>query len=426
MADTFTAHYNLTKPQIGGDPDTWGNLLNANFDTIDSQLYTASTYAVPLAGGSMTGNLSITETTATAQLALSASAGQYRQLLFSTAGVPRWVLLTDNAAESGSNAGSNLALLGYSDAGAAITTPISINRATGVTTFGARPVFGAATPWDSANLTPGNYALLTGATFTGAVSITETASTNALTITNTSAAGGVLRLVGDGSTTPGKVMRARAGNLEFVNDNNSAVISTLSDAGVWAFPARPTFAGNTPWDSGNLNPGNYALLTGATFTGTSGVTTSGSTTTLSLIDTGVNGCNLRLSGNGSTTPNKTIRAQGGNLEFINSAYSAVVAHMDDTGHWFGADFSASSDMRLKTGIRKLRRGLDELKRMQPVEYVKAGKEEIGFIAQDAQMVIPEAVDVNPEGFLTLSYGQVTALIASAVLELEHRMTVAGI
>jgi microcystin-dependent protein len=45
MADTFTAHYNLTKPQVGGDSNTWGGLLNANLDAIDTQMYSNQTTA---------------------------------------------------------------------------------------------------------------------------------------------------------------------------------------------------------------------------------------------------------------------------------------------------------------------------------------------------------------------------------------------
>lgn len=38
MADTFTPNYNLTKPQIGGDTNTWGTVLNGNFDIIDTTM----------------------------------------------------------------------------------------------------------------------------------------------------------------------------------------------------------------------------------------------------------------------------------------------------------------------------------------------------------------------------------------------------
>jgi hypothetical protein len=61
MADTFTPHYNFTLPSVGGDPNTWGNLLNANWSSVDSDLYAVSQVAnaaLPLAGGTMTGALS--------------------------------------------------------------------------------------------------------------------------------------------------------------------------------------------------------------------------------------------------------------------------------------------------------------------------------------------------------------------------------
>ena len=39
MANTFTTNYSLTKPEVGGANDTWGNLVNSNFDDLDSQAF---------------------------------------------------------------------------------------------------------------------------------------------------------------------------------------------------------------------------------------------------------------------------------------------------------------------------------------------------------------------------------------------------
>jgi hypothetical protein len=45
MSDTYTPFLNLTKPDIGGDVNTWGLLLNGNMDSIDTGVKAASTTA---------------------------------------------------------------------------------------------------------------------------------------------------------------------------------------------------------------------------------------------------------------------------------------------------------------------------------------------------------------------------------------------
>jgi hypothetical protein len=40
---TYTPNFNLAKPTISGDVDTWGGFLNDNFDTIDTELETLTT-----------------------------------------------------------------------------------------------------------------------------------------------------------------------------------------------------------------------------------------------------------------------------------------------------------------------------------------------------------------------------------------------
>jgi microcystin-dependent protein len=48
MADTLTANYNWTKPDPGADDNTWGNTLNADLDSIDAQMLTATGGNVPI------------------------------------------------------------------------------------------------------------------------------------------------------------------------------------------------------------------------------------------------------------------------------------------------------------------------------------------------------------------------------------------
>jgi hypothetical protein len=61
------------------------------------------------------------------------------------------------------------------------------------------------------------------------------------------------------------------------------------------------------------------------------VSTSGSGGSITITDTGTNGGNIKLVGNGSTTPNKTIRAYNGLFQVLNSAYNGAVLTVTDAG-----------------------------------------------------------------------------------------------
>lgn len=67
---------------------------------------------------------------------IDGATGSNKTLSFRTNGVTRWQLLSDVTAEGGANAGSNLSLNSYSDAGSLISAILNINRATGLITVG--------------------------------------------------------------------------------------------------------------------------------------------------------------------------------------------------------------------------------------------------------------------------------------------------
>ena len=84
---------------------------------------------------------------------------------------PRWRWGRSTAPESGSNEGSNFVIWRYSDAGLFLGTPLLINRATGAVTFEVVPSVGANAVWHAGTFNPASYALLSGATFSGGVSL---------------------------------------------------------------------------------------------------------------------------------------------------------------------------------------------------------------------------------------------------------------
>jgi hypothetical protein len=72
---------------------------------------------------------------------VNSAAGYAREFGILTAGSYRWSLYGNSAAESGSNAGTNLVLGAYTDAGVQIDTPVTIVRAANGSITLARPVY---------------------------------------------------------------------------------------------------------------------------------------------------------------------------------------------------------------------------------------------------------------------------------------------
>jgi hypothetical protein len=109
------------------------------------------------------------------------------------------------------------------------------------------------------------------------------------------------------------------------------------------------------------------------------------------------------------------------LFYVNNA--SVVASLSATGVWTNA-----SDARYKENIRPITYGLAEVMQLQPRAYnvIGSNKEEIGFVAQEVEPLLPELVDsthnsVTDEDRLTLSYGQMSAVLVKAIQELKAEL-----
>ena len=117
----------------------------------------------------------------------------------------------------------------------------------------------------------------------------------------------------------------------------------------------------------------------------------------------------------ASTPFEWVMRTGNEMQFyVNNA--SVLATLSSSGVWTNA-----SDARYKENIRPITYGIAEVMQLQPRAYNIIGfdKEEIGFVAQEVEVLLPELVEsvrnsVTNEDRLTLSYGQLSAVLVKAI------------
>lgn len=136
--DTIFAKRN--SPAFTGTPTTPDVTAGDSTSKIANTKYvmTALAGTLPLTGGTLTGDLAINKTSPVINFYQPAGSGAAIFSHNSVTGNARWGLfLSDGAAESGSNAGTNLVINRYADDGTVIDTPFSIMRNSGVVTIAA-------------------------------------------------------------------------------------------------------------------------------------------------------------------------------------------------------------------------------------------------------------------------------------------------
>jgi len=132
----------------------------------------------------------------------------------------------------------------------------------------------------------------------------------------------------------------------------------------------------------------------------------------------------------TTTPNLTMETNRvtitGNLYAGNitaARFSAVSA--SGNGYYFGDGTYVTniSDQRLKEDIRPIENALAKVSSMQAVRYrmySDPSQRWIGYIAQDLEVILPEVVRTDAEGWKSIQYTNLPALIIEAVKELKEK------
>lgn len=89
---------------------------------------------------------------------------------------------------------------------------------------------------------------------------------------------------------------------------------------------------------------------------------------------------------------------------------------------FSGNVGAYSDIRLKKNVETISNALDTVTSLRGVTYEMInGQAGFGFIAQEVETVFPRAVNTDREGYKSVSYANMTALLVEAVKTLKAEL-----
>ena len=87
-------------------------------------------------------------------------------------------------------------------------------------------------------------------------------------------------------------------------------------------------------------------------------------------------------------------------------------------------YNTTSDRRLKQDIEPLE-ATDKLMAMNPVSFVWKDEPEasrnMGFIAQEMQKIMPQAVSTRDDGIMQMDYGRITPILVSALQDAHRKI-----
>jgi len=432
MASTLTPNYKWVQPTVGGDPTTWGNEINNDLALIDAQVFNNEQGVVALQGLLKPSSLVLTTTSPNnATISFNKSPAS-----------PRWIIYDDGSAETGGNAGSNLAVNAYSDTGAYLSTPLSFIRATGNATFAA--------------------ALTVSGLFTANAGLNVNGSINA--------SGNINSTLNMGSTnnlTAGAgVYVAYPTVTDFVLYRDGSNDRILQWAGNWydiwyaANGIRAWVGGSGPIQLMTLDgAGNLAthgnINTGALNSASVG---TGPITASTINASGLITTSANISANGGISSNSNIYAAGAyggpdNGGGVIQGYSghgfsfnwgAPYAYIRIDGDQLQLATNPPCDERIKQNIRPSPVDALGILNAVPIDEFEikaevvgwmsrreAGPEHvpIGIVAQKLQALIPEAISITPQSYgsplpadlLTLVDAKLTPYLLRAIQQLTERV-----
>lgn len=442
--------------------------------------------ALPLTGGTLTGNINLSPAAGGATLTLNKPASGVGGWIFGqTGGLNRWRMdVGDAATETGSgNAGSNFSIARYTDAGVAIDSPLSINRASGQATFTGTVTIGGPSFASLALDAPVNtlrqilgrtsavnrWRIQLGANPEGGSNSGCDFSLDRFNDAGTFIDSPLSISRANGTTTfGGQVLIAPAAGSATLFLNKPAGAVNAINAWTAGVIRWQMLLGDNTAESGSNAGSNFSLgrftdagaaidnpLSINRATGQTTLTTTTATVPLTVMGSAGGGTTLAIDkASGAIGSNLIFRTAGVNRYLFgttagetgsgNAGSDLNFSSFNDAGTVLGAIFTAvratrvvtfavaivngPSDRTLKEHVEPLKGALAKVQALQGVSFNFIGKEkkEIGLIAQDVEPIVPEVIQNFQAGqgetlsLLAIDYPKLVALLVEAVKELAAR------
>lgn len=478
---TTTTHYAFYKPVYNLDVGVWGDHVNANSDQLDTLIWNLNQGMLPLAGGTMTGPLTlaadptanlqaatkqyvdnkaflpITGGTLTGSVALSPGvigAGAKVATLFAGLNIAlnqqgnigfnayqnassQWVSIAGGGVNYLTSNAGILSLWGANSSTAGSTViPTQILQAStlGITMAGGTDITLVRDPTNALHAATKQYAdkmlPLTGGTLSGALTV-PSLTANGAVVFGATAMGGQCYVSADANSTVLNFQTNYA--LAFRRSDGLVYYAASGAPGGMAFNCSP---------AGNFSVGGNLTATGAV----QGVNIIG---TNACFPSYTQSNDFYMTGDAS---NLHLR-WAGNWELYYQRSSGTMIYQRSGASWFNwragdavtyngianqggiGPYADYSDIRGKRDVEDASEGLEAVRLLRPVSFIRLPRtdylpppprREIGFVAQDLQKVMPEAVmpfedlDSDNPGLAIMTTPIVAALV-NAVKELAARV-----
>ncbi|MGM0579884.1 MAG: tail fiber domain-containing protein [Bacteroidota bacterium] len=122
----------------------------------------------------------------------------------------------------------------------------------------------------------------------------------------------------------------------------------------------------------------------------------------------------------------SLGSSDGRLFVKNANSTDIITLEGSTGNVSAVEFLTTSDKRYKKNITTLDNALGNTLKLRGTSYFwkdenKPQKRQIGVVAQEVEEIYPEFVHTNDEGFKSVNYAQMTAVLIEAIKELNVKV-----